>query len=451
MRRLFWLVLALATGITLAHFNSAACSCVEPRPGLVAWWPGDGNLNDIIGGNSGIQFGNITFADGYVGRAFKLDGTGFIAIPDAPSLTFTKVMTAEAWFLLDAATAPSGVIIAKGDQSWSLQRNPLDPDTLVFGTNPGEDNPTDTLIGNRKVNDGQWHHAAVVLDGATKYLYVDGVLDASTPWAEPLVQTIAPVWIGTNSDFLDSLWKGFIDEVTIYNRALSPEEIAAIFNAGGSGKCKTPRNLPPVAKCKDVTVSAGPSCFARASINDGSYDPDGDPISFTQSPAGPYSLGDTSVSLTVTDSHGAARSCTATVTVVDKSPPTITRVIATPAVLWPPNHKMVPVRITIGASDNCGGTPQCRIVSVTSNEPVNGLGDGDTAPDWQVFPGSFLVNLRAERSGQGSGRIYTVDVQCSDGDGNISPASTVQIRVPHDPKVPREQGESIRRKNRSTR
>ena len=62
---------------------------------------------------------------------------------------------------------------------------------------------------------------------------------------------------------------------------------------------------------------------------------------------------------------------------------------------------------------SCDPTPICRIVSVASNEPVNGAGDGNTAPDWEIT-GALTVNLRAERSGQGVGRLYTITVRCVD-------------------------------------
>jgi len=76
-------------------------------------------------------------------------------------------------------------------------------------------------------------------------------------------------------------------------------------------------NNPPVAQCKSLTMSAGANCTANASIDNASYDPDaGDTITITQAPAGPYSVGTTTVTLTVTDSHGASSSCTASVTVV---------------------------------------------------------------------------------------------------------------------------------------
>src|SRR5262245_27471883 len=87
-----------------------------------------------------------------------------------------------------------------------------------------------------------------------------------------------------------------------------------------------PANTPPLARCKNVTVTNTPGvCAAPASIDNGSSDPDtGDTITVTQSPAGPYNAGTTSVTLTVTDSKGAQASCTGTVTVLDSEPPKLT-------------------------------------------------------------------------------------------------------------------------------
>jgi len=90
--------------------------------------------------------------------------------------------------------------------------------------------------------------------------------------------------------------------------------------------------------------------------------------------------------------------------------------------LWPPNHKMVEVKLKVFACDGA----VCRIVGVKSNEPINGLGDGDTAPDWIIAADGQSVQLRAERSGLGTGRVYTICVAC---DGNIA---KVRVLVPHD-------------------
>lgn len=115
----------------------------------------------------------------------------------------------------------------------------------------------------------------------------------------------------------------------------------------------------------------------------------------------------------------------------DITAPVISSVSASPSTLWAPNHKMNAVSVTTVAADNCGGTPVCSIASATSNEPVNGLGDGNTAPDI-VITGANTLLVRAERSGLGSGRVYTIGVTCSDAAGNVSPTSYTTVTVAHD-------------------
>jgi hypothetical protein len=190
--------------------------------------------------------------------------------------------------------------------------------------------------------------------------------------------------------------------------------------------CQTP-NQAPVAKVKNVTVSADASCQANASIDDGSFDPDGDPVTITQSPAGPYPLGTTNVMLTITDSKGATAQASATVTVVDTTGPSITGASATPNSLAPPNHSMVPITVAYSTTDNCSAVSS--VLTVSSNEPVNGDGDGDRAPDW-VIVDNHHVQLRAERSGGGNGRIYTIQIDASDAAGNHT-LKTVTVIVPH--------------------
>src|SRR2546425_3692330 len=82
-------------------------------------------------------------------------------------------------------------------------------------------------------------------------------------------------------------------------------------------------NNPPVASSRNVTVPAGADCTALASIDNGSLDPGGDPLTLSQSPPGPYGPGTTVAPLTVTHSFGASRPSQATVTVVDATPPSI--------------------------------------------------------------------------------------------------------------------------------
>ena len=117
--------------------------------------------------------------------------------------------------------------------------------------------------------------------------------------------------------------------------------------------------------------------------------------------------------------------CSTTVTVRDTTPPQIMRIVANPNVLWPSNHRMVPVNLMVEAIDNCDPSPVSKIINVRSNEPEN-----PSAPDWEIT-GARSLNLRAERLGKGRGRVYTIVVQCKDLSGNVSTAS-VDVTVPHD-------------------
>ena len=115
---------------------------------------------------------------------------------------------------------------------------------------------------------------------------------------------------------------------------------------------------------------------------------------------------------------------------LETTPPTITGVTATPAVLWPPSHKMKTVGLQAAVTDNCDTSvaQSCEIILVESNEPIEGTGDGDTSPDW-VITGNLTARLRAERAGSGSGRIYSLTVRCTDSAGNSS-TGVAHVLVP---------------------
>jgi len=172
-----------------------------------------------------------------------------------------------------------------------------------------------------------------------------------------------------------------------------------------------------------------------------SFDPDGDAITFTWTgPFGSVSgptptvtlpIGMHVVTLSVEDSDGGVASDTTEITVEDTMPPELSVLLA-PAVLSPPNHKLVPITADIMVIDDCDDNPAVRLVSITSNEPDNGKGDGNTVNDIQgaaVGTDDREFRLRSERSGRGSGRIYTVAYEATDASGNVS-VQTATVSVP---------------------
>lgn len=192
------------------------------------------------------------------------------------------------------------------------------------------------------------------------------------------------------------------------------------------------QDAPPVAACKDIELPANGSCLARVAaqdIDNGSVDPEGLPLTYAVSPAGPLGLGVHDVTLTVNDGASTA-SCVSRVRVTDQTAPALSALLATPSVLWPPNHRLVDTALGYSVQDNCTAPTsiQCD-VGTTSSEAVNGTGDGDTAPDWVVV-GPKQVKLRAERSGNGPGRTYTITATCRDAAGLASSGSTT-VTVPH--------------------
>jgi hypothetical protein len=143
-----------------------------------------------------------------------------------------------------------------------------------------------------------------------------------------------------------------------------------------------------------------------------------------------FPVGTTLVTWTAVDGHGNRATATQRVTITDTTPPTATLTL-TPGNLWPPNHKMVAITPTLTTSD-LAGPVTISGPTVTSNEPVDGLGDGDTSPDW-IVSGTNGVQLRAERGGRGNGRIYTITYVVTDQSGNSTTVSATVM-------VPKSQG-----------
>jgi hypothetical protein len=213
--------------------------------GIISWWPGDGNANDIVGGNDGTLHGGVTFAPGEVGQAFSFNGTSaYVSIPFAPNLAL-HTFTVQAWVNPAATAGDLGILGTRfgGEYTFDLKlsHNGVnlvhgDVGTGTYWISTSVDYPA-TLAP------GTWHLVSYVIDnGAQRFsLYLDGTLQNTISFGgTPLFMTSAETMeIGNSWSGPGEYFNGLIDEVTIYNRPLSTAEIRAIYDAGSAGQYQT--------------------------------------------------------------------------------------------------------------------------------------------------------------------------------------------------------------------
>lgn len=225
----------------------AQAACVAPPSGLVSWWGGDGNANDVQGSNPGTLVNAVTFTAGKVGEAFDFGGVNqYVQAPESPSLDIIDALTLEAWIKVKSYTGLSQAIASK------LGGRTVERSYTMFLGNAGEIyfGTVSSGAGGKWVTGSaiplnQWVHVAAVKDsGSTSArIYVNGALVASGTVEHPIYDGVAPFMIGAYSAGFggwptEAFFNGAIDEVSIYNRALTASEIQSIFNAGSDGKCK---------------------------------------------------------------------------------------------------------------------------------------------------------------------------------------------------------------------
>jgi hypothetical protein len=196
-------------------------------------------------------------------------------------------------------------------------------------------------------------------------------------------------------------------DTTFVSAVSAPGWTATIPPVGGTGSFRFERNPMAIGSSPEFQVALRVDCAV----------PDGTPIE----------VGSAISSTTTPDQDLSDNVSTASVT-VSNPPPVLGPATASPAVLWPPNHKMVDVTVSYTVADNCG-TPSCAL-TVVSSESDNGQGDGNTTGDIEVVDAHHL-RLRAERSGKGPGRTYAITATCSDSGGGSSSTQTA-VLVPHD-------------------
>jgi tetratricopeptide (TPR) repeat protein len=231
-------------------------NCYPAPPGLVHWWPGDGDAGDIIGDLNTTIMGNVSYASGEVHDAFSFDGTGGYVY--TPTVTAGMLAgTVDLWFNVDNwnwQDAPHGMFFWANTMNLPNQKHK--GDGINLGTHAQNTSTGELLFGifdptgpQAEVNEWNWAHSGVVPQPNTWYhvagtwgsnglaIYVNGVLMGTNAYAGP-----GPTYDNYNiigsSSWPESQIDGFIDELHIFNRALSAGEIHAIYAAGPGGICK---------------------------------------------------------------------------------------------------------------------------------------------------------------------------------------------------------------------
>ena len=229
---------------------NAVPACDPPPAGLVSWWAGENNVLDSVGTNNGTLQGGVTFAAGKVGKAFNLNGSsGYINIPASPSLDLGAGagLTIECW-INPADVANNHALVewnngaAYGTHFWM---SVIAPD----GNGPGclYANVADTggishafTTAASIITTNGFQHVALTYNKASGLgvIYFNGAAVATQSLGSFTPQTSYNLQLGKRITDPNSYYRGLLDEVSLYNRALSATEIAAIYNAQAAGKCQ---------------------------------------------------------------------------------------------------------------------------------------------------------------------------------------------------------------------
>src|SRR3954468_24880229 len=247
---IFFAVLSLAL---FANRPAGAATCLSTPNGLVGWWPGDGNASSIVSTNNGTLVGGaIATAIGTNGLAFGFDGVNAtVQIPDAPALKPTN-LTVEAWLKFNGLDTP-GPTTDPGQQYIIFKRNSR---TANFeGYDLGKSRPSGVdrfhftvsssagaiaeVFSTTVVTTNVWYHVAGVRGSNFVQIFVNGRLESQTAVSFPQDYAALPLRFGSSGESWDRKFNGVLDEVSLYNRPLSSNEIASAFAAGSAGKCKT--------------------------------------------------------------------------------------------------------------------------------------------------------------------------------------------------------------------
>jgi len=342
---------------------------------------------------------------------------------------------AQAEFLADLIQArqdadPAEHIVSVGDYNafefsdgfvdviGTVKGTPASPDEVVLASasaHPVEPNLVDLANGLPAVQRYSYN-----FDGNAQSL--DHVL---------VTQNLLPLLAGFHHGRVDADFPEiYRNDATRPERLSDHDPLVAIFDF--------PPNTPPSADAgPDQSVVADAAGQATVQLQGTAADADGDALQATWTgpfgtasglqPSVTLGLGTHVLTLQVDDGRGGVATDTVTIEVRDETAPAIASVTPSLTLLWPPNGRLVPITLAVDASD-ASGAATCSVTGVTSNELIQGPEAGWRA-DWRIT-GELSLLLRAERRSR-AGRVYVIEVSCTDAAGNTA-TETTSVLVPHD-------------------
>ncbi|MFA6609153.1 MAG: SdrD B-like domain-containing protein, partial [Candidatus Paceibacterota bacterium] len=253
--------------------NQHDLECVTPPIGMLGWWPGDDNANDMtLNGDFGTLVNGATFGPGIVGSAFSLMGsTDYVNIPDRPQLNpASGDFTIDCWIQTSEAVGTFAILDKRAldaNQNYSGYGLYVVDGHLQFRLSDSAGNGfVAALFGDNTtmIADGQWHFVAAKVEQGTNHavtVAIDGVVGAGNTWGYPILSysnnadlRIGEAYFSTYSNNSPAghyhNFQGMIDEVEFIYGALSDAELVGIYNAGSAGKCKPAIQLGTVCGTK---------------------------------------------------------------------------------------------------------------------------------------------------------------------------------------------------------
>jgi hypothetical protein len=208
---------------------SPTTSCPNPPSGLVSWWPGDGSADDVLGNNDGVLQNGASFGSGIAGgQAFRFHGVDDYV--ETPSMNIGNTFSIDFWIYPEQSVGHEHLI----SNSFGSDSN-FGALYLNFGTVEYWQNSLALFLGPQNIQPNTWSHITLTYDGSQTRIYVNGVEIQSRPTSNPQQHPETfnnALRFGSSIPHEEFYFKGLIDDVGLYNRALSASEIQTLSDGG---------------------------------------------------------------------------------------------------------------------------------------------------------------------------------------------------------------------------